>query len=130
MKLADGKVPGWRARDALDPFEVDGKGMFPGGRDVADAGGLPAVFGIFAFFYLVAGLALAGRRAGPNASAWLRWAGRGATVFLGFMFVSTYVPLVEQSAWYALPAGLVTLAVALDLASEQFRRLSCLDPAP
>jgi hypothetical protein len=106
-----------------------GKGMFPGGRDVADAGGLPAVFAVFAFFYAVAGLALAGRLAGESARAGLRWASRGATVFLGYMFVSTYLPLVARSSWYVLPAVIVTLAVAIDLFSSRFRRLICMDSA-
>lgn len=103
-------------------LETGGEGMFPGGRDVADAGGLPAVFAIFAFFYLLAGLALVERRAGPSAGKMLHWAGRFATVFLGYMFVSTYVPLVERSPWYALPAALVATAVLVDLLSGKLRK--------
>jgi hypothetical protein len=107
-----------------------GEGMFPGGRDVADAGGLPAVFGIFAFFYLLAGVALVQRRAGPSAGRMLHLAGRFATAFLGYMFVSTYVPLVARSPWYALPTALVATAVVLDLFAGKLRRMSCLRRAP
>lgn len=109
-------------------LETGGKGMFPGGRDVADAGGWPAVFGIFAFFYLLAGLSLVQRRAGPNAGRMLHLTGRFSTVFLGYMFVSTYVPLVERSPWYALPAALVVTAVLLDLFAGKVRKMSCLGP--
>lgn len=107
-----------------------GEGMFPGGQDVADAGGLPAVFGIFAFFYLLAGVALVQRRAGPRAGWALHLAGRFSTVFLGYMFVSTYIPLVARSPWYALPTTLVATAVFLDLGSEKLRVMSCLRRAP
>ena len=107
-------------------LETGGEGMFPGGRDVADAGGLPAVFGIFSFFYLLAGLALVQRRAGTSAGKLLHVAGRFATVFLGYMFVSTYVPLVERSHWYALPTALVVTAVVVDLLAGKLRQISCL----
>jgi hypothetical protein len=106
-------------------LETGGEKMFPGGRDVADVGGMPAVFGIFAFFYLLAILALLERRRGPRASTPLRLAGRFSTAFVGYMFVSTYIPLVERSPWYALPAALVATAVLLDLFAERFRQLRC-----
>jgi hypothetical protein len=90
-----------------------GANMFPGGRSVADVGGWPAVFGIFAFFYTLAFVGWVGRRAG--ASSRLRTAGVLSRAFVGFMFVSTYVPLIARSAWYALPCALVAAAVVVDL---------------
>lgn len=109
--------------------ETGGNKMFPGGRDVADVGGMPAVFGIFAFFYLLATLALLERRAGPRAGTTLRLAGRCSTAFIGYMFVSTYIPLVERSPWYALPAALIATAVLLDLFAERVRHLRCFSGA-
>jgi hypothetical protein len=106
-------------------FETGGKRMFPGGRDIADVGGMPAVFGIFAFFYLLAVAALLQRRAGSRAGTLLRVAGRFSTAFLGYMFVTTYIPLVERSPWYALPAALIATAVVLDLFAEKFRHVRC-----
>jgi hypothetical protein len=103
-----------------------GKGMFAGGKDIADGGGWPAVFGIFAFFYLLAGVALSARHLGPRASPRMRVAGQVATAFIGFMFVRTYLPLMERSSWYALPAALVTTAVIADLLGSRVRRLKCL----
>jgi hypothetical protein len=91
-----------------------GAGMFPGGRSVTEVGGWPVVLGIFALFYAVAFLASRARRA-DAAQTRLRTAGKLATVFIGFMFVATYLPLVTRSGWYALPALLVTAAVAADL---------------
>jgi len=106
-------------------LQTGGKGMFPGGRDVADAGGLGAVLGIFALFYFVAGVALLARRYGQHVPVVLCWAGRAATVFLGYMFVSTYLSLVDRSAWYAIPAALIGLAVVLDLFGPESRRFGC-----
>jgi len=103
-----------------------GKGMFPGGKDIADAGGWPAVFAIFAFFYLLAGITLRARQLGPRASPRMRVAGQLATAFIGFMFVRTYVPLMARSSWYALPAALVATAVVADLLGSKIRRLTCL----
>jgi hypothetical protein len=110
-------------------FETGGKKMFPGGRDIADVGGLPTVFAMFAFFYLLGTLALLQRRAGPRAGTLLRVAGRFSTVFLGYMFVTTYIPLVERSPWYALPAALIATAVVLDFFAERFRQLRCFSRA-
>ena len=106
-----------------------GKNMFPGGKDIADAGGWPAVFGIFAFFYLLAGTALIARHLGSRASRPMRALGQLSTVFIGFMFVKTYLPLVARSYWYVLPAALVTTAVAADVLGSKLRRLKCLAPA-
>jgi hypothetical protein len=101
---------------------TDGVGIFPGGRDMAEVGGWPALFGIFTFFYVLAFLGLAARLRANQAGASLRAAGKVSTLFIGFMFVSTYVPLVSRSPWYALPATLVTLAVLVDVAAPRVRR--------
>jgi hypothetical protein len=106
-----------------------GENMFPGGRSVGDAGGWPAVFGVFAFFYALAFVGLAARRAGPRARLGLRAAGRFSTAFIGFMFVSTYMPLIARSRWYALPAALVVAGVAVDMLGGRIRRLRCLGGA-
>jgi hypothetical protein len=106
-----------------------GKDMFPGGEDIADAGGWPAVFGIFALFYVLAAVALSARHLGSRASLPVRVAGQLSTVFIGFMFVKTYLPLVARSYWYALPAALITTAVAADVFGSKLRRLKCLAPA-
>jgi hypothetical protein len=102
-----------------------GAKMFPGGRDIGDVGGWPAVFGIFTFFYVLATAGLLARRRGSEAGRALRFGGRFATTFLGYMFVSTYVPLVSRSAWYALPAALVALAVLVDLFGNKLRQMRC-----
>ncbi|WP_437915611.1 hypothetical protein WME73_10820 [Sorangium sp. So ce302] len=99
-----------------------GANMFPGGRSVADVGGWPAVFGIFALFYALAFIAFAARRMGTRARSTLRVAGRLSTLFLGYMFVSTYVPLVSRSRWYALPAAIVATAVLVDASGRRLRR--------
>lgn len=99
-----------------------GENMFPGGRSVGDVGGWPAVLGIFAFFYTLALVGLVARRAGPRAGLGLRAAGRFSTTFIGFMFVSTYVPLIARSQWYALPAALVAAGVAVDAIAGRIRR--------
>ena len=106
-----------------------GAGMFPGGRSVAEVGGWPVVLAIFALFYAVAFIALTARRAGA-AQKRLRTAGKLATVFIGFMFVATYLPLVTRSGWYALLALLVTAAVGADLrAHARARPVLPLGPA-
>jgi hypothetical protein len=108
-----------------------GVGMFPGGRSVAEVGGWPVVLAIFALFYAVAFIALTARRAGA-AQKRLRTAGKLATVFIGFMFVATYLPLVTRSGWYALLALLVTAAVAADLRAHAHvrPRPASLGPTP
>lgn len=108
---------------------VRGERMFPGGRDMGDVGGWAAVFGIFAFFYLLATAGLLARRRGTEAGRALRLTGRFATTFLGYMFVSTYVPLLARSGFYALPAALITLAVLVDLFGDKLRRMRCLAAA-
>ena len=108
-----------------------GANMFPGGRSVADVGGWPEVFGIFGFFYVLALVGWLGRRAG--ASSPLSAAGVFSRAFIGFMFVSTYVPLIARSAWYALPCAFVGAAVLVDLtcwlragrAARRARSLAC-----
>jgi hypothetical protein len=91
-----------------------GQNMFPGGRSIEESGGWGAVIGIAAFFYTLAFLGLLGRAG--EVSSWRRWASLFATTFLGYMFVSTYVPLATTTPWYWLPAGVVTVAVLLNLA--------------
>jgi hypothetical protein len=103
-----------------------GARMFPGGRDVADVGGWPAVFGVFSFFYVLASLGLLARHRGRDAGRALRFGGRFASTFLGYMFVSTYVPLMTRSPWFAVPAAVITMAVLVDLLGERLRRISCI----
>jgi hypothetical protein len=106
-----------------------GARMFPGGRDIADVGGWPAVFGVFTLFYVLASLGLLARHRGRNAGRALRLGGRFATTFLGYMFVSTYVPLMTRSPWFAVPAALITAAVFADLLGERLRRIGCIGRA-
>jgi hypothetical protein len=103
-----------------------GARMFPGGRDIADVGGWPAVFGVFTFFYVLASVGLLARRRGSDAGRALRLGGHFATTFLGYMFVSTYVPLITRSPWFAAPAALITIAVFADLLGERLGRLVCI----
>jgi hypothetical protein len=106
-----------------------GRDMFPGGRSIADAGGWPAVFGIFAFFYALASIGLLARSDWAQGRPAVRVAGSLATGFLGFMFASTYAPLIARSPWYALGAAVVTVAVAVDVLAPLARRLRCLGVA-
>jgi hypothetical protein len=92
-----------------------GANMFPGGRSLADVGGWPSVLGIFTFFYVLALMGWLSRR--DSAKSRLRAAGVFSRTFIGFMFVSTYIPLIARSPWYALPCALVAAAVVVDVTS-------------
>jgi hypothetical protein len=92
---------------------VPNAALFPGSRDLAAVGGWPAVFVVAAIFYAPALIALAARRGGSGVRPWLRNADRASTLFISFMFVATYVPLLERSTAYALPIALVFAGVLL-----------------
>lgn len=102
-----------------------GARLFPDGRDLSDAGGWLAMFGIFAFFYALAFLGLAARLGWKQGARWPCIAGKIATSFIGYMYVATYVPLLSRSPWYALPTALITAAVLLDL-TRSARARRCL----
>ena len=104
-----------------------GQNMFPGGRSVDDVGGWPTVLAIFAFFYALAFVGLVARRAGPNAGHGLRVANRVTTICLAILFVITYVGLIPQSPWYAVPAGLITAGLVIDAFGGIIRRSRCLN---
>jgi hypothetical protein len=107
-----------------------GANMFPGGRSLEDVGGWPTVFAIFAFFYVLAFVGWAARRAGARASSRLRTAGALSRAFVGFMFVSTYVPLLARSLWFAVPGALVGAAVLVDLTRRDPTRARSSGPQP
>jgi hypothetical protein len=93
-----------------------GRDLFPDGRSLGDAGGWPALLGIFAFFYILAFPVLTARRAGPDAGPRLRLAGRGATTLIGLIFLATYVPLIGGSMLFAMPVVVVSGALGAYLA--------------
>ncbi|UVT15541.1 MAG: hypothetical protein H8K04_17320 [Nitrospira sp.] len=103
-----------------------GANMFPGDRSVADVGGWPTVFSIFAFFYALAFVGLVARRAGPNVGHTLRLASRVTTTCLGLIFVGTYLSLIPQSLWYAVPGAFVTLGMIIDVLGNIGRQTHCL----
>lgn len=80
-----------------------GRGLFPGGRSLEEAGGWPILLASAAVFYGLALTALAARRADAAAGRWLRIAGTTATTCIGLMFLATYVPLVATSTYFILP---------------------------
>jgi hypothetical protein len=88
-------------------ISVPGAALFPGSRDLAAAGGWRTVFGVATIFYVPALLGVAARRAGNAPRPWLRNADRASTLFIAFMFLATYVPLLGRSVAYALPMGMV-----------------------
>jgi hypothetical protein len=92
---------------------VPNAALFPGDRDLAAVGGWPTVFGLITTFYVPALLGLAARRAGGASRPWLRNADRASTLFIGFMFVATYVPLLERSMAYAFPMAMVLAGLLL-----------------
>jgi len=100
--------------------------MFPGGRSVADVGGWPTVFSIFAFFYALAFTGFAARRAGPHAGPTLRLANRMTTACIGLLFVVTYVGLIPHSLLYAVRGALVTLGMIIDALGNTIRQPHCL----
>ena len=97
---------------------VPGAAMFPEGGTLDGAGGWPTVAAVFLVFYLPALIGLAARRAGDGASTRLRGADRFATLFLAFMFVATWVPLISRSALFVVPTALTIVAAAVWLAAR------------
>jgi ABC-type amino acid transport system permease subunit len=92
-----------------------GRALFPGGRNLTDVGGWPTVAGIYTFF---AGLAATGWAAGTLAATTtpgVGVAGRIATVIMGAMFVGTYLGQLPRSGWNAVPAAMVSAAIAANL---------------
>jgi hypothetical protein len=106
-----------------------GAQMFPGGKSVAEVGGWPVVFGIFAFCQTLAWVGFAARRTEEVASRGLHVAGSFSRGFIGVMFVGTYLPLVAQSWWYLFPATLVVGAVSIDAMAGRLRQLRCFGSA-
>lgn len=98
-----------------------GRGLFPGGRSLEEAGGWPTVLASAALFYSLALTALAARRAGVASSRWLRIAGSTATTCIGLMFLATYVPLVATSTFFILPAAAITGAMSFHLMRSRWR---------
>lgn len=96
---------------------TDGRALFPGGRDMKDVGGWPALLGIFGLFFA---LATTGWTAGRSV-AWGRPVSRGigstATALIGAMFASFYWGQVPQSRWYAAPGAIISAAVLANIAS-------------
>ena len=88
-----------------------GRDLFPGGRNLTDAGGWPTVAAIYTLF---AGLAATGWAAGASWSTSRRGlglAGRAATGLIGAMFAGTYLGQLPRSGWNAVPAAIVASAV-------------------
>jgi hypothetical protein len=92
---------------------VPNAALFPGGRNLATAGGWPAVSGVAAIFYVPALLSVVARRAATAARPWLRNADRASTLFIAFMFIATYVPLLGRSMAFSLPIAMVLASVLL-----------------
>ncbi|UVT16029.1 MAG: hypothetical protein H8K04_00200 [Nitrospira sp.] len=105
---------------------TDGANMFPGGRSVEDVGGWPTVFAIFALFYALAFVGLAARRVGSEAGHTLRRASRVTTTCVGLLFVVTYVGLLPQSLWYAVPGVLVAIGMIIEAFAITVRPPHCL----
>jgi ABC-type amino acid transport system permease subunit len=92
-----------------------GRSLFPGGRNLNDVGGWPTVAAIYAMF---AGLAFTGWVTDSAQSTNRRGValgGRVATGIIGAMFAGTYLGQLPRSAWNAVPAGIVSAAVAANL---------------
>lgn len=102
-----------------------GRDLFPGGRSLQDVGGWLTVLGLFAFFYVLAFIGLAARRAGLAAGRWLRGADRMATILIGLQFVATYAPLVTRSLWFVAPTALLFIALVAYAFGDKVRRLPC-----
>jgi hypothetical protein len=94
-----------------------GRDLFPGGRNMNEVGGWPAVLGIFTSF---AGLAVSGWVAGaPQPRHAL---GQAATGVIAAMFVGVYLGQVTQSRWYAVPATAVAAAATANVLAQRRRR--------
>jgi hypothetical protein len=97
--------------------QTGGRALFPGGRDMKDVGGWPALFGIFAFFFALAttGWIAAGSVARGRPVS--RGIGSTATALIGAMFVSFYWGQVPQNRWYTVPGAIISAAVLSNVAS-------------
>lgn len=86
-----------------------GRGLFPGGRNLDQAGGWPTVIGIYLTF---AALALAGwPTQTPPCKPGLRL-GDAAAALIGAMFVGTHLGQLSRARWRALPATVIAAGVA------------------
>jgi hypothetical protein len=92
-----------------------GRALFPGGRNLQDVGGCPTVAAIYTVF---AALASAGWAAGSQAAKntpGVGIAGRIATGIIAAMFVGTYLGQLPRSSWNAVPAAIISAAIAANL---------------
>jgi hypothetical protein len=89
-----------------------GRALFPGGRNLQDVGGWPTVAAIYTVFAALAGTGwAAGTQAAKNAPG-VGIAGPIATGIIAAMFVGTYLGQLPRSTWNAVPAAIVSAAVA------------------
>ena len=99
-----------------------GRGLFPGGRSLSDAGGWRTVIAIFGLFAALAatgwGAVSEGAKTRPRRQA----AGRVARRVIAAMFVGTYAGQMSRSAWYALPGSIVAAAAIGNAAAVTLRQ--------
>ncbi len=99
-----------------------GRGLFPGGRSLSEAGGWRTVIAIFGLFTALAvtgwGTVSEGATTRPRRQA----AGRVARRVIAAMFVGTYAGQMSRSAWYALPGSIVGAAAIADAFAVSIRQ--------
>ena len=96
-----------------------GRRLFPGGRNLSEAGGWPTVLGIFSAFAGLAFTGWVGRRPGVGVRPARRPEGRVATSVIAALFVGTYLGQLRRSRWNALPAALVAGATTAGWALQR-----------
>ena len=92
-----------------------GRALFPGGRSLTDVGGWPTVAGIYTFFAALAATGWAAGTLSARTTPGVGVAGRIATVIIGAMFVGSYLGQLPRSGWNAVPAAIVSAAIAANL---------------
>ena len=101
---------------------TEGRGLFPGGRSLSDAGGWRTVIAIFGLFAALAvtgwGAVSEGATTRPRRQA----AGRVARRVIAAMFVGTYAGQLSRSAWYALPGSIVGSAALANAVAVSIRQ--------
>ena len=98
-----------------------GHDVFPGGRDLHDVGGWPAVAGIFAAFAGVATIGWVGRpttRVTPRART---AAGAAARTVIGTLFTGTFAGQIARSACYVVPTVISGVATVLGIVGARRR---------
>ena len=97
---------------------TDGRALFPGGRDMKNVGGWPALLGIFGLFFALAATGWITARSVARDRSVSRGIGSTATALIGAMFVSFYWGQVPQSRWYAVPGAIISAAVLANITAQ------------